>query len=126
MSLCSSYMMLSEKSHPGTVESSLHGLGARLARIRLARNLTQANLARESGTSVASIKRIEAGENASLDTFIRVLTALRLANRLETFLPDPDVRPVERVKRGHERQRARGHAPAAKVTEWAWGEDADE
>jgi transcriptional regulator with XRE-family HTH domain len=110
-----------------TLEGNLRDIGHRIAKIRLSRNLTQANLARETGTSVSSIKRLEAGENTSLDTFIRVLTALGLADHLTGFLPDPDVRPIERVKHeGHERQRASGHKGAGKATEWAWGEDDEE
>lgn len=110
-----------------TLEGTLRDIGDRIAKIRLSRNLTQAVLARETGTSVSSVKRLEAGENTSLDTFIRVLTALGLADHLTGFLPDPDVRPIERVKRkGHERQRASGRKGSAKPTEWAWGEDDEE
>ncbi|MFK4822783.1 helix-turn-helix domain-containing protein [Ochrobactrum quorumnocens] len=110
-----------------TVEGILRDIGDRIAKIRLSRNLTQANIARETSTSVSSIKRLEAGENTSLDTFIRVLTALGLADHLAGFLPNPEVRPIERVKReGHERQRASGRKRAAKATEWAWGEDNEE
>ena len=110
-----------------TFEGTLRDIGDRIAKIRLSRNLTQASLASKAGASVSSIKRLEAGENTSLDTFIRVLTALGLADHLTSFLPDPDVRPIERVKRqGHERQRASGRKGAAKATEWAWGEDVEE
>lgn len=107
-----------------TVEASLREVGNRLAKIRLSRNLTQASLAQDAGASVSSVKRLEAGENVSLDTFVRVLTALGLTGHLSAFLPDPEVRPIERVKRdGHERQRARGAAAVTKATDWAWGEE---
>ncbi|WP_440983390.1 helix-turn-helix domain-containing protein [Shinella sumterensis] len=107
-----------------TVERELRDLGTRIARIRLSRNLTQASLARETGASVRSIKRLEAGENVSLDTLIRVLAALNLGDRLAAALPDPDVRPVERIRHeGHERQRARERNAVQKATDWAWGED---
>jgi transcriptional regulator with XRE-family HTH domain len=109
------------------IEGELHDLGTRIARIRLARNLTQAGLAKEAGASVRSIKRLEAGENTSLDTLVRVLAALNLGDRLSRALPNPDVRPVERVKReGHERQRARARTAVPKATEWAWGDEGEE
>ncbi len=109
-----------------TVDASLRDVGERLSKIRLSRNLTQASLAQDAGASVSSIKRLEAGENVSLDTFVRVLMALGLTGHLSAFLPDPKVRPIERVKRdGHERQRARGAASVTKATDWAWGEDED-
>jgi transcriptional regulator with XRE-family HTH domain len=120
-------MALSKRGSTGTVEGELRELGTRIARIRLGRNLTQASLARQAGASVRSIKRLEAGENTSLDTFIRVLAALNLGDRLSSALPDPDVRPVERVKHeGHERQRARDRSTVPKATDWAWGEENDE
>src|SRR5690606_34091082 len=91
------------------------------------RNLTQASLARQAGTSVSSVKRMEAGGNTSLDTLLRVLGVLGLERRLLESLPDPSVRPVERVQHGgRERQRAReapGRVP--KATDWAWGEGDD-
>lgn len=119
-----SNMTLNDGGASVTVEGHRRDLGARIARIRLSRNLTQANLALEAGASVRSIKRLEAGENISLDTFIRVLMALDMEDHLRTILPDPDVRPVERIRReGHERQRARGRSAVTKATDWAWGEE---
>jgi transcriptional regulator with XRE-family HTH domain len=117
-------MILNEKKSD---KAAIRELGSRIGRIRLSRNLTQANLAREAGASVSSIKRLEAGENTSLDTFIRVLMALNLEDHLSGLLPNPDVRPVERIKReGHERKRARGPGATVKATEWAWGEEGEE
>src|SRR4051812_36816279 len=92
-------------------------LGARLERIRLSKNLTQAQLAGEAGVSKRTIMRLERGLGPTLDTFIRVLLALGRSSNLEALLPDADVRPMERVlNRGRERQRARRAAPKAKPT----------
>ncbi|NZA25406.1 helix-turn-helix transcriptional regulator [Luteimonas sp. SJ-92] len=112
-------------TNAATIEGSLRALGARVAKLRLSRNLTQANVAREAGASVSSVKRLEAGENTSLETLLRVLGVLGLEQRLLESLPDPAVRPVERVRHGgRERQRAR-QAPeiVPKSTDWAWGEE---
>lgn len=120
-------MALNERESTGSIEGELRELGTRIARIRLGRNLTQAGLAKEAGSSLRSIKRLEAGENTSLDTLIRVLGALNLGDRLSNALPDPDVRPIERVqRRGHERQRARDSDTVHKATDWAWGEEDEE
>jgi transcriptional regulator with XRE-family HTH domain len=106
------------------IEATLRGLGERIARIRLSRNLKQVALAEEAGTSLRSIKRLEAGENTSLDTLIRVLTVLGLENLLFDALPDPDVRPIERVvRRGRERQRARDQVGQPAVKPWSWGDE---
>ncbi|WP_201768145.1 helix-turn-helix domain-containing protein [Asticcacaulis benevestitus] len=100
-------------------------LGERLARLRLSRNLTRAQLAKETGASSRTLARLEAGEGASLDSFIRVLLALNMESNLLAMLPDPAVRPIERVKlQGRERQRARPMQGETKpASEWAWGDD---
>lgn len=117
-------MILNSPSGTGNTETTLRDLGARLAKVRLSRNLTQARLAQEAGTSLPSIKRLEAGRNSSLDTLIRVLRALNLGDRVLDILPNPDVRPVERVRHeGHERRRARTQTEVAKATDWAWAEE---
>jgi putative transcriptional regulator len=50
----------------------------RLQSIRLSRNMTQQQLAEEAGVSNRTIRRLEKGQGVSLDTFIRVLSALRI------------------------------------------------
>lgn len=100
-------------------------LGAKLERIRLSRNLTQAQLADEAGVSKRTIMRLEHGLAPTLDTFLRVLLALGLSSNLDALLPDPDVRPIERVlNRGRERQRARPTTVKAKpATPFRWGDE---
>ena len=96
----------------------------RLESIRLARNMTQVQLANESGVSPRTIGRLEKGQGVSVDTFIRVLTALGVQQNLETLLPDPAVRPIERIgQSGRERKRARptGSASSERVA-WTWGD----
>ena len=104
------------------IEQALCG---RLEQIRLARNVTQADLAREAGVSERTMRRMEKGEGASLDTFIRVVSVLGLQQNLAGLLPDPAVRPVDRVRRGvTERQRARPSAsPEGPETTWTWGDE---
>lgn len=109
-----------------TLVANLRSIGMRVAKLRLSRNLTQAHVARESGTSISSVKRLEAGENTSLETLLRVLGVLGLEERLLECLPDPDVRPVERVRHGdRERRRAREKNTTTKATDWAWGEEGE-
>lgn len=118
-------MIQNQKSSTVNIETIMRDLGIRLAQVRLSRNLTQARLAQEAGTSLPSIKRLEAGRNSSLDTLLRVLRALNLGDRILDILPNPNVRPVERVlHQGQERRRARTKTEATKASDWAWaGED---
>jgi len=92
--------------------------------IRLSRNLTQAQLALESGVALRTIGRMEKGQGVSLDTFIRVLTALKLQHALAALLPDPTIRPMERIQTGgRERLRARPRQIAEEQGPWAWGDE---
>jgi transcriptional regulator with XRE-family HTH domain len=103
----------------------------RLEQIRLARNVTQENLAQQAGVAVRTIRNLEKGAGVSFDTAIRVMTALGVQQALESLLPDPTIRPVERVQaRASERRRASSQVKT-EVKTWTWadgddGEDGDE
>jgi len=101
----------------------------RLESIRLSRNITQAQLAEEAGVSQRTVGRFEKGQGVSMDTFIRVMMALNIQQNLEALLPDPAVRPIERIGMGNgERKRARPDRSPDKPSPWSWGdgEDKDE
>lgn len=99
-------------------------LGNRLAKLRLARNVTQQMLAREAGIGLRTLRRLEAGQPTSLDTFLRVVIALELADGLLDAVPSYDIRPIERVEnRGRERRRARPKAQGEQDEPWTWGDE---
>jgi transcriptional regulator with XRE-family HTH domain len=99
----------------------------RLEGIRLSRNMTQRKLAKEAGVSPRTMGRLAKGEGVSLDTFIRVLAALKIQQSLESLLPDPTVRPIERVgATARERRRARPVSTNVETSAWAWGDEGDE
>lgn len=105
------------------IRRRLQALGEQLAAQRLSRNLTQRDLAREAGTSVNTVRRLEAGENASLEVLVRVLDALKLADRLEALAPPVTARPVDRVRLGGaERRRASPRKSQAPGAAWTWGD----
>jgi len=105
-------------------ETILVYLGSQIRNIRLARNISQAQLAEEAGVTTLTINRLEKGLGTTLDTFIRVLIALGIQQNLTKLLPDPTIRPMERISEsGTERQRARPRKTNPQLTGWAWGED---
>jgi transcriptional regulator with XRE-family HTH domain len=108
-----------------TDDAVLSELGARLARIRLERNLTQAQLAEQAGVSKRTIERLETGEVATqLSSFIRVCRVLDVLDRIDTFIAEPAPSPLDQLKlRGRQRQRASSATPA-KLSEkkWQWGD----
>jgi len=97
----------------------------RLEEIRLGKNISQAELARQAGVSRSTMTRIADGKSISLDSFIRVIKALGLAEHLATLLPDPKVRPVELAShQGQHRQRAsRKRKPTAP---WTWRDEGED
>ena len=111
----------------GTSEQIEAALCKRLESIRLSRNITQAQLAEEAGVSPRTIGRLEKGQGVSMDTFIRIMMALRIQQNLEALLPDPAVRPIERVGIGTgERKRARPTKSIDELPTWSWGDGEDD
>jgi len=108
-----------------TDESVLTELGSRFARIRLERNLTQAQLAEQAGISKRTIERLETGAAATqLSGFVRVCRALNVLERLDALIPEPVPSPVELLKlRGRQRQRASTSKPVKPAAKkWQWGD----
>lgn len=112
----------------GSTQHKLQEVGRRIASIRLSRNLTQSQLADAAEISRSTVRRLEAGESPTLETYIRAVEALGLGIDIDAMLPDPSVRPVDRVRlKGQERRRARPDEPAPKnASDWAWAEGAEE
>jgi transcriptional regulator with XRE-family HTH domain len=99
-----------------TDDAVLAEIGARLERLRLSRNITQARLAREAGVSRATIIRVEDGESVQMSTMVKLWRALDLLAAIDVALPERIDSPIaalerERLRRRHERQRATGRRP---------------
>lgn len=107
-----------------TLERHFSSLGKGLAAYRLNQNLTQRQLADDASVSIKALRRLESGQNTSLDTLVRVLEALGLGDRLELLAPAANIRPVDRVRlpTGSERKRARPASHKSTST-WTWGDE---
>ncbi|MEJ2539935.1 MAG: helix-turn-helix domain-containing protein [Gemmatimonadota bacterium] len=106
-----------------TDRAVLSEVAARLNAARLSRDLTQAELAHEAGVSKRTVERLEAGESTQLTSFIRVLRALDLLERLEALLPEARPGPMDLLRReGQAPQRASGRRTPPPEP-WTWGED---
>ncbi len=106
-------------------EAILGELGGRLAKIRLDRNLTQAQLATQAGGAKRTVERLEAGTvGTQLSGVTRVCRALDVIGRFDLLVPEPAPSPVELLKMaGRKRQRASTAKPAEpSVKKWQWGD----
>ena len=111
-----------------TDDAVLAELGARLARTRLERNVTQAQLAADAGVGTATVERIEAGEPVKVTSLIRVLRVLGLLEGLDRLVPEPTPSPIEQLKlHGRRRRRAAPARVAGGDDEepgpWRWGDE---
>jgi len=110
-----------------TDEVLLKLFGERLAGLRLARNLTQQQLADQAGLGLRTVQRLESGEAATqLTGFVRVCRVLGLVAHFESLLPEPAVSPLMQLKlQGRRRKRATGTRGATgRPGKWTWGEPA--
>ncbi|MDP4610061.1 MAG: helix-turn-helix domain-containing protein [Opitutales bacterium] len=110
-----------------TDETIIRELGERLARMRLDRDLTQAELANQAGVGLRTVQRLEKGTAApQLTMFIRILRALDIVEHFDLLVPEPIPSPMQQLKmRGKLRKRASGKE--MKVAEpkgaWTWGDE---
>ena len=109
-------------SHPSAA-ATVAVLGRRLARLRLSRNITQAELARDAGVALRTLRRLEKGRPTALDSFLRVAAALELEEAFLSAVPAREIHPIERIdsRQGRERQRARPKPESEPDTGWTWG-----
>ena len=110
-----------------TIASSdavINALFERIEEIRLSRNISQAALAKEAGVSRSTMTRLANGQGISVDSFVRVMQALGLADHLAALLPNPKVRPVERILLGGA-ERRRASPKRTNTEEWTWGDEAN-
>ncbi|MGC1184018.1 MAG: helix-turn-helix transcriptional regulator [Candidatus Dormiibacterota bacterium] len=109
-------------------QTVLAEVGARVQGLRLERNLTQGELARESGLSKITVERLEAGQSTELRTLIRAMRVLGLLELLNLALPEPLPSPIDALRlRGKVRRRATGSraTPASAIPaqgRWNWAE----
>lgn len=103
----------------------LEEIGERLARHRLERDLTQADLAEQAGVSKRTVERLEAGESTQLTILIRILRALGLLEALDQAIPEIAPSPLDLLKmKGKQRQRASSkRGPRETDGAWSWGDD---
>jgi len=105
-----------------TDDAALAELGFRLARARLARNLTQQQLADQAGVSVDTVRRLERRQSITLTALLRLLRA-RAAGSWLQYSGIYGIYPPIYWIYGARRRRARPAAPAAGYGRWyvkAW------
>jgi transcriptional regulator with XRE-family HTH domain len=105
-------------------------LGRRLARHRLERNWTQAEMAARAGLGQATVQRVERGESVQMTSMIKLLRTLGLLGGLDAAVPEAITLPIAQLEREQRRTRRRasgGRGPTVESgdTQWTWGDESD-
>lgn len=112
-------------------ETMLGLIGSRLADLRLSRDLTQQQVAKEAGIGLRTLQRMEAGEVATrLSGFVGVCRVLGIVGRFAMFLPELQISPMDQLKlQGKKRARASGTTETYSTSlkdepdTWKWGDE---
>ncbi|MDP2793669.1 MAG: helix-turn-helix transcriptional regulator [Sulfurisoma sp.] len=91
-----------------TAEEICRTLGQRCRALRLARDLSQSELAARVGASLSSIRRLEASGSGPLELLVRVAQSLQVVSQFEPLLMQPvlTIADAERETAARSRRRA--------------------
>ncbi len=100
-------------------------LGERLARLRKRQGRSQQELATEAGVGVATLRRIEAGRDGQLGSWLKILRALGREASIDGLLPESFSSPMEaaladEARRPKQRGRRAASSPGAP---FRWGDE---
>ncbi len=97
----------------------LRELGTRLAQVRKQQRLSQDRLAGDAGIGVATLRRIESGQDGQLETWIKVFKALQMTQSIDALLPENFASPMAEVMAARKRRRRPKSAGSGVV----WGDE---
>lgn len=97
----------------------LKELGQRLARIRKQQGMSQTQLAQEAGLGVATLRRIEAGRDSQMESWLKIMKCLRMVSSIDALLPETFNSPRAQALSEAKRRRKRTEANPAPIK---WGD----
>lgn len=97
-------------------KAALKELGRRVALARKNKRMNQSEMARACGLGVATIARIETGQDAQFSSWLKIFGVLGLTAALDQLVPENLISPMSEVQRGR-RQRH------MKTGEFKWGDE---
>ena len=106
-----------------TDETIIAELGEKIHQVRLRKNLTQTELAAESGVAKRTIERFEKGASIQLTSLVRILRALGKIDLLIHLIPEQVNSPMAQLL-GEKKTRYRASKKTTKKdtpkTPWEW------
>lgn len=112
-------------------EAILSDLGHALAKRRIGKSLTQAELAKQAGIGKRTVERIEGGNSCQTSALIRVFRVLDLQETFSQLVAPSGPTPMDLLKRKNKvRKRAPSQRPpkashsGGQSKNWTWGDEA--
>ena len=96
--------------------AALEELGRRVALARKNKRMNQTEMAKASGLGVATIARIEAGQDAQFSSWLKIFAVLGLKAGLDQLMPENLTSPMSEAK-------SRKHLRRAKPGKFKWGDE---
>ncbi|MGD2069846.1 MAG: helix-turn-helix transcriptional regulator [Gemmatimonadota bacterium] len=90
--------MMAKRIDQGTDPEIMEALGRRLAALRAAAGLNQAEVAERAALDRTTVSRAERGDNPTLLTVVRLLRVYGRLPALDAFIPEPGVSPMALVR----------------------------
>ena len=107
-----------------TDEAILEHVGDRVRQLRLRRDITQDQLAKDSGVGKSTIERFEKGHSIQLNSFIRILRSVGKLDELIGLIPDQTASPMEMLMREQPtKYRASKVKKEKNPSAWKWGDE---
>lgn len=104
-----------------TDEALIGEFGSKIKQVRLRRNLTQTELALESGVAKRTIERFEKGASIQVTSLVRILRVLGLVDILLKLIPNEENNPMAQlVGEKKTRYRASKRSSEAATDAWTW------
>lgn len=99
-------------------------IGRRIKSERIAKSMTQEEMARSAGLSLRTIGNLESGRDVSFSTVIEVLRVLGRVQGIDALIPEQVIRPSQIVSMGKVRERASRKGKADTLEGgWKWGDE---
>lgn len=98
-------------------------LGKRIQDIRISMNLTQSDMAEQSGVALRTVSRMENGESVKVESVLNVLRILKVLPNLDLLLQDQVLIPTEIVDCGKKRRRVSSKKKTMENKAWIWGDE---
>ena len=94
-------------------------IGRRLSLLRKQQGFTQTQLAEEAGIGVATLRRIEGGQDSQMESWLKILKALNAIGSIDALLPEQLTSPMQQVRASKKGKKKT--APQSNV----WGDEQD-